>query len=331
MEPNPLVSIIIPLYNTERYISHTIESALNQTWGNKEIIVIDDGSTDNSLSIAKQYTNKGVKVFSRPNKGASAARNYGLAEANGDYIQFLDADDLLSANKLTEQVNLLLQHPGKIAVCSTIHFKSNQDLHQLSPTAYEDSFLYDTDNPAQFLTNLYGGKNNRGSMIQTNAWLSPASVIKKAGDWSEFYSPDDDGEFFCRVVLAGKGIVYAKNCFNYYRKFTHNNNLAGIKTSKALYGKFQSFLLKKQYLLNAANNPTAKKALAYCAMELAVESYPFDKKLSAEILNMIAELGGTDYVPTLGGREIELVKKIFGWKVALNFRMLYFKLTGERK
>jgi len=312
----PLVSIILPVYNAEKHLAETLNSALNQTWPNKEVIVVDDGSTDQSVAIAKSFGAHRVKVYGQSNKRSGAARNKGLSEAKGEYIQFLDADDLLSPDKIERQIKLLLQHPGKIAVCSTVHFDDNKNPYEGSPSPYEDSFLYDTDNPAEFLTNLYGGKDDRGSMIQTNAWLTPAGVIKKAGYWSEFYSPDDDGEFFCRAVLASSGIIYTKGCFNYYRKYKSDNNLAAIKTKQALQGKFKSFLLKKQHLLNATDDEIAKKALAHSAMEIAVDAWLVDKELTSEILKVIEDLGGTDYVPTLGGKRIELIKKIFGWKFA---------------
>ncbi|HZX58320.1 MAG TPA: glycosyltransferase family A protein, partial [Mucilaginibacter sp.] len=103
----PLVSIIIPVYNSEKHLAETISSALEQTWPNKEIIIVDDGSADNSLAIAKSFASENVKVFHQPNKGASAARNKGIQEAKGDYIQFLDADDLLMPNKIAAQVKQL--------------------------------------------------------------------------------------------------------------------------------------------------------------------------------------------------------------------------------
>ncbi len=320
---NPLVSIIIPVYNSEKYLAECIDSALAQTWINKEIIIVDDGSTDGSLNVAREYESKAVRIFQQENKGAGAARNKGLTEAKGEFIQFLDADDLLGANKITGQLNLLLQHSGKIAVCRTVHFFSDQNPFECSSSSYEDSFLYETDDPAAFLSNLYGGNNNRGSMIQTNAWLTPTGIIKKAGYWSEFYSPDDDGEFFCRAVLASEGIVYANDCFNYYRKYKDGVSLASANTKQALHGRFESFLLKKQHLLNATTDVSAKKALAHSAMDLALETYLVDKELTDEILKVIENLGGTDYIPQLGGKNIEFIKKIFGWKTARIIQFYY--------
>ena len=102
----PLVTIIIPCYNGRDYVGDAIRSALNQSYGSKEVIVIDDGSTDDSIAVIKQF-GSAVKLFSSPHSGGSAARNTGLGLAKGDLIQFLDADDLLDAQKLVEQVRVL--------------------------------------------------------------------------------------------------------------------------------------------------------------------------------------------------------------------------------
>lgn len=313
----PLVSIIIPVYNAEKHLESTIQSAVGQTWQNTEILIIDDGSTDCSVTIAERFVDDRIKIFRQENKGSAAARNNGVKEATGEYIQFLDADDLLSSNKIESQLVSLIANPAHIAVCSTVHFFDEKDPFIATPSPYEDSFLFTTDNPPAFLSNLYGGNNNRASMIQTNAWLIPREILKKAGPWAEFYSPDDDGEFFCRAVLASAGIIYTEGCFNYYRKFKSNHhNLASAKTKEAIAGKFRSFILKKDHLLNVANNIAAKKAIIFQAMNLASEAYTVDRQITRHLLKIVKELGGTNYTPIIGGKEIEFIKKVFGWKLA---------------
>lgn len=313
----PLISIIIPVYNGEKYLESTLRSAIGQTWQNTEILIIDDGSTDRSLAIAEGFTDKRIKIFHEQNSGSAVARNKGITESTGEYIQFLDADDLLSPNKIERQLNFLLAHPGYIAVCSTVHFFDGQDPFGGLPTRYESSFLFTTDDTPGFLCNLYGSNNNRASMIQTNAWLTAKDTIKKAGPWAEFYSPDDDGEFFCRAVLASAGVIYTDGCFNYYRKFRSSHlNLASAKTQKAIEGKFRSFLLKKEHLLNATNNIDARNAIIVLAMNLASEAYTIDRKISRNLLHIVKKLGGTSYAPVIGGRQIEFIKRVFGWKMA---------------
>ena len=101
---NSLVSILIPAYNADQWVANTIRSALNQTWREKEIIVVDDGSTDRTLEIARKFESKSVKVVTQENCGASAARNRAYSQSQGDFIQWLDADDLLHSRKIEAQL-----------------------------------------------------------------------------------------------------------------------------------------------------------------------------------------------------------------------------------
>src|SRR5437016_1008248 len=101
---NALVSILVPAYNAEKWIAATIKSALGQTWSNKEIIVVDDGSTDQTVAVARRFESNGVRVITTSNQGAAAARNRAFSLSRGDYIQWLDADDLLSPDKIEKQM-----------------------------------------------------------------------------------------------------------------------------------------------------------------------------------------------------------------------------------
>src|SRR6266404_9653868 len=109
----PLVSILIPAYNAEPWIADTIQSALGQTWARKEIIVVDDGSTDRTLSVARRSASKSVSVVTQKNQGAAAARNKAFEICQGDYIQWLDADDLLSPDKIAKQMEAAEQRQSK--------------------------------------------------------------------------------------------------------------------------------------------------------------------------------------------------------------------------
>src|SRR5215510_1057945 len=115
----PLVSILIPAYNAELCIAQTIESALAQTWEPKEIIVVDDGSKDQTLTVARRFSSAGVTVVSQPNQGAAAARNKAFSLSRGEYIQWLDADDLLSPDKITKQMEAALSHGAKRTLFSS--------------------------------------------------------------------------------------------------------------------------------------------------------------------------------------------------------------------
>lgn len=107
----PLISVIIPVYNGEKTIKTTIDSVLNQTFTDFELLVVNDGSQDSTLAVVNEIQDARIRVFSFPNSGVSASRNRGLAEAKGEFISFLDADDLWTPDKLETQLKALQENP----------------------------------------------------------------------------------------------------------------------------------------------------------------------------------------------------------------------------
>ncbi len=111
---SPLVSILIPCYNAERWIAQAIESSLAQTWPEKEVIVVDDGSTDASLDVIRRFDGR-VRWETGPNRGGGAARNRLLRLARGEWLQYLDADDYLLPDKVARQVDFSREHqPSRV-------------------------------------------------------------------------------------------------------------------------------------------------------------------------------------------------------------------------
>src|SRR5438128_6673995 len=115
----PLVSILIPAYNAEGWIGDTLLSAIAQTWPRKEIIVVDDGSTDRTLAVAQQFESSGVRVVTHKNQGAAATRNTAFSLSEGDYIQWLDADDLLAPDKIAKQMEAADNCQSKTTILSS--------------------------------------------------------------------------------------------------------------------------------------------------------------------------------------------------------------------
>ena len=112
MKETPLVSVIIPVYNYERYLGEAIESVLNQTYRNLEVIVVDDGSTDRSSEVAKSFADRGVRYLYQDHEGIGPARNTGVELAQGDFIAFLDADDRWPEEKLERQLSVFENDPA---------------------------------------------------------------------------------------------------------------------------------------------------------------------------------------------------------------------------
>jgi Glycosyltransferases involved in cell wall biogenesis len=108
---SPLVSIIIPAYNAEQWIEEAVNSCLNQSYKNIEVIVVNDGSTDGTLSVVQQISDSRLKVFSQMNMGACVARNRGFDESQGEYVNFFDADDTMYPDAIEKQIKHILGLP----------------------------------------------------------------------------------------------------------------------------------------------------------------------------------------------------------------------------
>ncbi|OIN85241.1 MAG: hypothetical protein AUJ12_10290 [Alphaproteobacteria bacterium CG1_02_46_17] len=115
------VSVVIPAYNAERFIRQTLDSVLNQSYRDMEIIIVDDGSKDATLSIIQDYATRDdrIKVYSQTNKGGSAARNLGVEKSTGEFVAFLDADDLWHPHKIQKQVDVFLNSSEKVGLVYT--------------------------------------------------------------------------------------------------------------------------------------------------------------------------------------------------------------------
>jgi glycosyltransferase involved in cell wall biosynthesis len=121
----PLVSIVLPVYNAEAFVAETLESVFAQDYEPYEVIAVDDGSSDGSAAIVQSYPS--VRFFQQENRGASAARNVGVAAANGELVAFVDADDVVPPNKLSLQVGYLLEHPDVVCVLGRQHWMTLPD------------------------------------------------------------------------------------------------------------------------------------------------------------------------------------------------------------
>lgn len=324
-----LVSVIIPVYNAEKYLDSCILSVIGQTWPNIEIILVDDGSTDGSLNIIEKYKDAGtVKAIQQKNNGAAAARNAGLKQAKGIYIQFLDADDLLSPDKIEAQVDCLNGSLTHLAICKTVHFTESEE--NISDNDGNGWMHNGSDNPVDFLIKLYAGKEvlpGYGGMITVHAWLTPRELIDKAGLWNEELSLDDDGEFFCRVVLASKGVKFSDKGLNYYRKFMDTQSLSAQKTRKGIESTILSTDLKLAHLKEKTADTLVDRIFARHYWWTGVMAYPQFKDLSAYCIQKAKQLGyrGEKYV---GGPAGHILAGLFGWKVVR--LMAWYRQTFKR-
>ena len=309
----PLVSILIPCYNAEQWIVETLESALAQTWSNKEIIVVDDGSKDQSLEIVKEFELRGIKVISQQNRGASAARNRALQEAQGDFIQYLDADDLLAPDKIKLQVELLSQEGNSSCVASgewARFFNLPSEAKFISEPVWSDM------SPVDWLICSWEG----GGMMHPAAWLIPRTIAQTAEYWNEALSLNDDGEYFCRVVLASKGVRFCSGAKSYYRSGLQGS-LSSTTSPTAWKSAFHACELSSNHLLNKEDSPRTRKACATAFQRFIYAAYPNVPNLIEQAEVKVHFLGGSNLKPA-GGYRFQFLSSFVGWKLARQFQKL---------
>src|SRR5699024_111524 len=189
-------SIVIPLYNKKAHIKRAINSILQQTYQNFEIIVIDDGSTDNSYEEIKEIKDSRLSIYKKDNEGVSVARNFGVEKANNDYIAFLDADDVWHSLFLESILNLIKEYPEAGAYASSYDFRTvssiknaniNIDLHK-GQTGLVDYFKSAQNDP----------------LISASSVVIRKSVFKTIGGFMPELSRGEDLEMWCRIALNYK-------------------------------------------------------------------------------------------------------------------------------
>jgi glycosyltransferase involved in cell wall biosynthesis len=219
---NPLISIIIPSYNRENLIREALDSIIEQTYTNWECIVIDDRSTDGTDAILKEYSNRDNRfiVISKPlelKQGASVSKNLGLQLARGEYIQFLDSDDILAENKLEKQFDALKKEDEKvISVCVTSNFKEIKDAVVLD---FDRKDYLNFNNPEEYFE-LIG---EIGGYYAPESFLISKGLIDFSGHWNENLTLNDDGEFFFRIIYNSSKIVFINETFVRHRQSTGDN------------------------------------------------------------------------------------------------------------
>ena len=311
----PLVSILIPCYNASAWLAETLESAIAQTWPNKEIIVVDDGSKDNTLAVATRFESPIVKVISQENRGASAARNRALQEAKGDFLQYLDADDLLALDKIERQIQLLKdKNSDYVAAAEWSRFYKSP-----SEALFIPQPLWADRSPVEWL--VYAWEENW--MMHPAAWLLPRQIVEKAGPWNETLSLNDDGEYFCRVVLASVGVKFCHGAKSFYRSGI-SNSLSGSKSRYALESAFNSLELCANYLLTRENSPRTRHVCATVFQRFIYEVYPEVPDLRKKAEAKVQQLGGSDVKP-YGGPMFQLLSYSVGWKQAKRIQKLAYR------
>lgn len=302
---NPLVSILIPAYNAEEWLADTVRSALGQRWPRKEIIIVDDGSTDQTLSIARRFASKDVSVHTQANQGASAARNRAYSISQGDYVQWLDADDILAPDKIEWQVRLLDTCRSERTLLSA---GWGRFLYRWTKAQFVPTPLWEDLSPTEWLYR----KLAHNLHMQPATWLVSRQLSEAAGPWDQRLSLDDDGEYFCRVLLASDGVRFVPEARVYYRRSGFSSLSNVDRSDKKLESLCLSMKLHVAYLRSLEDSERVRSACLDYLQRWLVYFYPKRLDLAKELQELAASLGGKLADPRLSWK-YDWIRKTLGW------------------
>jgi glycosyltransferase involved in cell wall biosynthesis len=300
----PLVSILVPAFNAQRWIAGSLRSAIAQTWEPKEIIVVDDGSTDHTLAIARQFESSGVRIVTQKNQGAAAARNTAFSLSRGDFIQWLDADDLLAPDKIGRQME---KCRGKRILLSSAwgQFMYRPHRAEFVPTA-----LWCDLPRVEWLLR----KMEHNLYMQTATWLVSREVTEAAGPWDTRLLGDDDGEYFCRVLLKSDGVCFVPEAKVFYRSTPSSLSYIG-RSDRKKEAQWLSMQLNIRYLRSLEDNQRARTACVRYLQNWIGNFYPERLDIFKQAEQTAKDLGGQLVIPALSWK-YSWIRAIGGWNLA---------------
>lgn len=278
-----MLSVVVPIYNVEDYLSECIESILNQTFKDFELILVNDGSTDNSLKICNEYLKKDerIQIINKENGGLSSARNSGIDVAKGEYIIFIDSDDLINKNMFEKMVRISIEKDADIVQCNYQKFYDNNDI--------EDSSI--VNNELEELTPikaLYRFYDEKKSECTTVAW----NKLYKTSLFKNIRYPvgkiHEDVFTTHKLFFKANKIVCIEDKFYYYRQ--RENSITKSKYTKKRLDVLEAIEERIDFMQNVVNNEelyNLELKRYYCNMMSSYFKYkksnPNDKETLREI------------------------------------------------
>ena len=256
---NILVSIIVPMYNSEKYIERCIKSLINQSYKNIEIILIDDGSKDKTIEILKLYNSKDsrIKLYKKKNSGASSARNYGLEKCTGDYILFVDADDYIDSNMVQDIVSMV-----DITV-NTMVFSGNDEIYK-DKIEYRNLFVGIKDK-MNISRNIVMREIASGRAGLICCKLIPKSIVDKFNiRFDESIKMSEDQLFFLELAQYIDKFCYIEGCMYHYNRtneksITVNYQSNVYKNQMYVFEKIETLFNKNELNHNEDIKALSKK------------------------------------------------------------------------
>jgi len=317
-------SILIPAYNAAEFIGETLASCVQQGLDCiEEIIVINDHSEDDTRSVVQRFqvehADFRIILEDNPTKGACSARNHALRLAQGDAIQWLDADDLLGEAKLNAQLKLLRQNPQHLVASKWRRFAG--DLTNLWPEEHGAwASVPEQSSPIEWLL--------AERMLIPAGWLASRQLFDSIQPWDESLLINQDGEYFTRAILASNGVIFEPQSRVYFRSEMHGS-VSQFKPHKApsLFASVESF---EQAVLQLGNDSAIKTLISNQYMGFIYRVYPLVPELQKKARAKIQQYGRPNRHND--GAESAVAKticSIFGWKFLVQLRLLKQRMKSE--
>jgi len=273
------------------------------------------------VEIASEFSSEILKIHTQNNLGASAARNIAFKYSSGDYIQFLDSDDILAPDKIEKQLGLIYSDSNQ-CILSGSYREFTWTLSDAEP-AKEITGQMDFTKPIDWLIDAAWSK----TMFPPVVWLTPRKLIEQAGPWDEKLSYNDDPEFFARVLLKSEGILFCKEAISYYRRGI-SSSLGSRKDRKARESELESLNLVTDHMLEYENSKRVREACSYRYRKLIYSLYPMHRdliKIAEEKIRQLGVTGNYDF----GNGMTNKLGKFLGWKNAKKIRNGYNRIKNS--
>lgn len=300
----PKVSILIPCYNAEQWIAQAIESALVQTYANTEVIVVDDGSIDDSLGIIKSFGHK-IRWETGPNRGGNAARNRLLELSTGKWLQYLDADDYLLPDKIQDQIHHLSTEPEADIIFSPIVL----ECHQSGRIWCENTMIPAPHDPWVLLFRWY--------LPQTGSPLWSKQALLDVGGWRPDQPRCQEHELYLRLLIAGKRFSYCDSAGAVYRQWSEST-VSKVNMPDTYYRRLEITDRAEKYLKDTNNFTLLRQhAVNRARFECARMIWLFDRRWASQLVKKIHVINEDSIPPsTLVPWSYRLLYRFFGFSTA---------------
>jgi glycosyltransferase involved in cell wall biosynthesis len=271
-----LVSILIPCFNAERWVARAIESALEQTWSDKEVIVVDDGSQDGSLNVIKSFGNR-IRWETRRNCGGNAARNRLLELAKGEWLQYLDADDYLLPLKIERQMGFLRDH----ATCDVVYSPVLLVNWSEGGVSEEVTSIPEPRDPWILLA--------RWRLPQTGGPLWKREVLINVNGWKPDQPCCQEHELYLRLLQTGAQFCYFGECYAAYR-LSHGDTVSSRNRTEVYRQRLEIKERMEQFLRTRGELTSSRlQALNQARFEIARMIWLEDPALATRIIDTIKQ------------------------------------------